>query len=129
MKKSKNLLPKQNFRDVGVDVGNRNPLSVGTPDPSGNDAVQMRIPNQVVGEGLDGGDHADANVVVIDGRGHELVDGFVACPGELGEELAVEEEVGAEHFGNGKTPNGMADVFQKLLLKKSCEGRGSLGIA
>ncbi len=93
MEESKDLLPKQNFRDVGVDVGNRNPLSVGTPDASGNDAVQMRIPNQVVREGLYGGDHADANVVVIDSRGHELVDGFVAGAGELGEELAVEEEI------------------------------------
>ncbi len=89
----------------------------------------MRIPNQVVGEGLDGGDHADANDVILDGRGHELVDGFVAGPGELGEKLAVEEEVAAEHFWNGKTPNGMADVFQKLVLEKSCEGRGSFGIA
>ena len=89
----------------------------------------LRIPSQVVGECLDGGDRADANVVIIDSSGHELVDGFVTGPGELGEELAVEEEVGAEHFGNGKTPNGMADVFQKFLLKKSCEGRGSLGIA
>ena len=62
----------------GVDVGNGNPLSVGTKDASGNDAVQMRIPNQVVRECLDGGDHADADVVIIDGRGHELVDGFVA---------------------------------------------------
>ena len=114
---------------MGVDVGNGNPLSVGTKDASGNDAVQMRIPNQVVRECLDGGDHADADVVIIDGRGHELVDGFVAGPGELGEKLAVEEEVAAEHFWNGKTPNGMADVFQKLLLKKSCEGRCSLGIA
>ena len=100
-------------------------MSVGKPDASGNDAVQMRIPNQVVGECLDGGDHAGANVVIIDGGGHELVAG----PGELGEKLAVEEEVGAEHFGNGKSPNGMADVFQKLLLEKSCEGRGSFGIA
>ena len=89
----------------------------------------MRVPFQAVGEGLDGDDHADANVVVIDRGGHELVDGFVAGPGELGEELAAEEEVGAEHFWNGKTPNGMADVFQKFLLKKSCEGRCSLGIA
>ncbi len=76
---------------MGVDVGNRNPLSVGTKDASGNDAVQMRIPSQVVGEGLDGGDHAEANVVIIDSRGHELVDGFVAGAGELGEKLAVEE--------------------------------------
>ncbi len=129
MKKSKDLLPKQNFRGVGVDVGNRNPLSVGKPDTSGNDAVQMRIPNQVIGEGLYGDDHADANVLVIDSSGHELMDSFVAGPGELGEELAVEEEVAAEHFGNGETPNGMADVFQKLLLEKSREGRGSLGIA
>jgi len=30
---------------------------------------------------------------------------------------------------HGKTPNRMADVFQKLLLKKSCECRGSLGVA
>ncbi len=77
---------------------------------------------------MDGGDHSDANVVIIDGRDHEIVDGFVAGAGELGEELSVEEKVGAEHFGNGKAPNGMADVFQKLLLKKSCEGRGPLGI-
>ena len=129
MKKSKDLLAKQNFRGVGVDLGNRNPLSVGEPDASGNDAVQMRIPNQVIGECLYGDDHADANVVVIDSGGHELVDGFVAGAGELGEKLAVEEEVAAEHFGYGKTPNGMADVFQKLLLKKSSEGRGSLGVA
>ncbi len=96
------------------------------PYPS---AVQMRVPNQIVGEGLYGDDHADANVVVIDSSGHELVDGFVAGAGELSEELSVEEEVAAEHFGNGETPNGMADVFQKPLLKKACEGRGSLGIA
>ena len=83
----------------------------------------LRIPNQVVREGLYGDDHADANVLIIDGRGHELVDSLVAGAGELGEELAVEEEEAAEHFGNGKTPNGMADVFQKLLLQKSCEGR------
>ncbi len=89
----------------------------------------MRIPFQAVGEGLDGGDHADANVVILDGGGHELVDGFVAGAGELSEELAAEEEVGAKHLGNGKTPNGMADVFQKIVLEKSCEGRGSFGIA
>ncbi len=111
------------------DVGNRNPLSVGKANASGNDAVQMRIPNQVVGECLDGGDHAGANVVILDGRGHELVDGFLAGPGELGEKLAAEEEVRAEHLGNGKSPNGMADVFQKLVLEKSCEGRSSFGIA
>ena len=89
----------------------------------------MWIPLQVVGEGLYRGDHADANVAVLDSSGHELVDGFVACAGELGEELSVEEKVGAEHFGNGKTPDGMADVLKKLLLKKSCEGRGSFGVA
>ncbi len=129
MEESKDLLPKQNFRGAGVDVWNRDPLSVGKPDASGDDAVQMRIPSQVVRECLYGGDHADADVLVIDSGGHELVDGFVAGAGELGEELAAEEEVAAEHFGNGKTPNGMADVFQKLLLEKSCEGRGSFGIA
>jgi hypothetical protein len=48
------------------------------------------------------------------------MNGFVSGMGELGEELAVEEEVGAEHFGNGETPNGMADVFQELLLEKGC---------
>ena len=112
-----------------VDVGNGNPLSAGKPDASGNDAVQMRISSQVVRECLYGGDHADANVVVIDSGGHELVDGGGAGAGELGEELAAEEKIAAEHFGNGETPNGMADVFQKLLLKKSCEGGGSLGIA
>ena len=89
----------------------------------------MRIPSQVVRECLYGGDHADADVVVIDSGRHELVDGFVAGPGELSEKLAVEEEARAEHFGNGKSPNGMADVFQKLLLEKCCEGRGSLGVA
>ncbi|GMR23195.1 MAG: hypothetical protein BMS9Abin37_1605 [Acidobacteriota bacterium] len=75
------------------------------------------------------GDHADANVVILDARGHELEDGFVARAGELGEKLAAEEKVGAEHFGNGKSPHGMADVFQKLLLEKSCEGRVSFGVA
>ncbi len=129
MKKSKDLLAKRNFRGVGVDVGNGHPLSAGKPHASGNDAVQMRIPSQVVRECLYGGDHADADVVVIDSGGHELVDGFVAGAGELGEELAAEEEIWAEHFGNGKSPNGMADVFQKLLLEKSCEGGGSFGIA
>jgi hypothetical protein len=39
---------------------------------------------------------------VIDSSGHELVDGFVAGAGELGEELAVEEEVRAEHLGMEK---------------------------
>ena len=112
-----------------VDVGNGNPLSVGKPDASGNDAVQMRIPSQVVRECLYGGDHADADVLVIDSGGHELVNGFVAGAGELGEKLATEEEVAAEHFGNGETPNRMADVFQKLFLEKSCEGRGSFGVA
>ncbi len=104
-------------------------LSAGKPDASGNDAVQMRIPSQVVRECLYGGDHADANVVVLDSGGHELVDGFVAGAGELGEQLAVEEKLEAEHFGNGKSPNGMADVFQKLVLEESCEDRCSPGVA
>jgi len=102
--------------------------SVGKPDSSGNDAVQVWIPLQVVGEGLDGGDHAGLSLRVIDGGGHEFVNGFVGGPGELGEELAVEEEVGAKHFGNGETPNGMADIFQELVFEKNREGRGSLGI-
>ena len=75
LKKSKDLLPKQKFRGVGVDVGNRNPLSVGTKDASGDDGVQMWIPLQVVGECLYRGDHADANVAVLDSSGHELVGG------------------------------------------------------
>ena len=129
LQQSKDPLPKQSFRGVCVDVGNRIPLSVGTPDASGNEAMQMWIPLQVVGEGLDGDDHAGPGLVVLDSSGHELLNGFVSGPGELGEELTAEEEVGAEHFGNGKTPDRMADVFQKLLLEKSREGRGSLGIA
>ena len=60
---------------------------------------------------------------------NELVDRFVAGSGEFGEELAAEEEIWAEHFGNGKSPNGMSDIFQKLLLKKSSEGRGSFRVA
>jgi hypothetical protein len=87
------------------------------------------IPKQVVGKGLYGDDHAGPRLVVLDGLGHELVDGFVSGSGELGEELAPEQKVAAEHFGNGKAPNRMADVFQKLLLKKSGEGRGSFGMA
>ena len=114
---------------MGVDVGNGNPLSVGIPDSSGNDAVQVRVPLQVIGEGLDGDDHGGPRALVLDGSDHELMNGLVSGLGELGEELAVEEEVGAEHFGNGETPNGMADVFQELLLEKGCESRCSLGIA
>jgi hypothetical protein len=91
--------------------------------------MQMRVPFQAVREGLYRDDHSGARLLVLDSRGHEFLNGFVSGPGELGEELAVEEEVRAEHFGNGKTPNGVADVFQKLLLEKSCEGRGSFGIA
>jgi hypothetical protein len=44
LQKSKDFLAKQNFRGVGVDVGNSDPLSVGKPDASGNEAVQMRVP-------------------------------------------------------------------------------------
>ena len=51
--------------------------------------MQVWIPNQVVGECLDGGDHADANAFAIDSSDHELVDTFVAGAGELGEEFAA----------------------------------------
>lgn len=58
---------------------------------------------QVVGKALDEDDHARPRLLVIDGGGgHELANGFVSGPGELGEEFSAEGEVAAEHFGNGE---------------------------
>jgi hypothetical protein len=40
LEESKDLFPKKNFRGVGVDVGNGNPMSLLVPDSSGDEAVR-----------------------------------------------------------------------------------------
>ncbi len=55
--------------------------------------MQMRVPSQAVREALYRDDHSGPRLLVLDRRGHELENGFVSGPGELGEELAVEKEV------------------------------------
>jgi hypothetical protein len=85
VEESKNFFSKEKFRAVGVDVGNGDPMSPLDPDSSGDDAMQVWMPLQIVGESLNGDDHAWPRLLVNDGGGHELLNGFESSPGKLGE--------------------------------------------
>ena len=67
------------------------------------------------------GDDAGTGFVVTDGLAHQLMDGLISEANEITEELAPEHEVRSEHFGNRKSPQAMADVFQKLVFDKGGE--------
>ena len=69
------------------------------------------------------------SVVVACGFAHQLVDGFVGEPCELGEKLTISHEEGPEHFWHGESPHGVPDVFEQLVFEKGGESGRTFRIA
>jgi hypothetical protein len=118
----KYFVREQLLRGVGIDIGDRQPLTVLVPDPTRGDAMSMRMHVQNTPKRLRHGDHPGTGFVVTGGLAHQLVDGLISEANEISEELASVHEIRSEHFWNRESPQAMDDVFQKLVLEKGGKG-------
>lgn len=91
-------MAEQLLGGVGVDVGNGNPLSVGTPKASRDEAVRVGMRLQEGAKGLRDTNDAGSSVFVARGFAHKLLDGLIGETCEIGEQLAVSHEEGPQHF-------------------------------
>lgn len=80
---------------------------------------------KALGDTDDAGPSAD----VAGGFAHQLVDGFIGEPCEIGKKLAMSHEEGPEHLWQGERPHGVADVFEQLILEKGGESGRTFRIA
>ncbi len=88
----------------------------------------MRMCVQDTSKRLRHGDRPGTGFVVIGGLAHQLVDGLVSEANEIAEQLALEHNIGTEHFWNRKSPQAMADVFQELILEEGGKGGRPFGV-
>jgi hypothetical protein len=122
-------MAEQLLGGVGVDVGNGNPLSVGIPKASRDKAVSVGGRLQERAKGLRDTNDAGSSVFIARGFAHELLDGLIGESCEIGEQLAVSHEERPQHFGQGESPQAVADVFEQLILEKGGESGRPLRIA
>lgn len=89
---------------------------MGIPNSSRNETMGVRVLTDRSSKTLGDGDDTGTSLWVADGLTHQLLDGLIAEPSHISQELSVAHEVGTQHFGNRKTPKGMTDIFKKFVL-------------
>lgn len=95
LEQTKYLVSEQLLGGVGIDVGDRQPLTFFVPDAARGKAMSMRVYVQDTSKSLRHGDDAWAGVFVANRIGHELLDGLVSEPCQVGEKLSVSHEIGS----------------------------------
>ncbi len=111
-----------------VDVRRRVPLGPLIPSASGRERVDMGVPSQVRGRGVDGHDHAGANTL-SGGFGDQLAHRPPCCTTELAEQLAAMKEVGSQELRNGEGPEAVPHLLHDLVAQQDAEHRPQLGRA
>jgi hypothetical protein len=66
-----------------VEVGDGGPPSVGVPDPSGGEAMNVRVGVDEASEGLGDGDDTGSGLRVVGRLGHQALKGLIGDAGEL----------------------------------------------
>ena len=117
------------FGSLEVEIGYVSPLAVRVPDPSGGEAVNVRVGIDEAPKGLRDGDHSGSSPLVVDSLCHQHLEGLIGETGEVGEKFSVSQEITPEHLGESEGDEGMADVFENLVFEKRTKGGGSFGIA
>ncbi len=126
-KSPQNLVAEDELGLMGVHIGDRLPRPVVEENPSSDECMNVRIPLEGGTEGLNDGHHAGASRGLVRGGDHHLANGFVGEPGELSQELSMEQELGPEHLGEGEDPLGVSDVGENPGLEQFGEDRRALG--
>jgi hypothetical protein len=129
LEQSERFVPKQPFGGSGIDVRYGKPSSVGVPDSSGSKAMEMWVWVDETSEALRHGDDSGSSVLVVDGLRHQLVNGLIGEPSEIGEKLPVVHEIRPKHLGESEGEQLVAYVFEKLVFEKGGERGGPLGVA
>jgi hypothetical protein len=102
---------------------------VDIPNSSGSKAVDMGVWIDETSKSLRHGDHTGPSLFVVDGFGHQLVEGLIGQTSEVGKKLPMVHKVRPQDLREGETEESVSDVFEKLVLEKGGEGGSPLGIA
>ncbi len=110
-----------------VDVGHRMPCAVPVETAAGGDGVDMRMPAQIRGGGVDGCHHARPGPWrrSCDQLRHRLVGGAL----QLAEQRAPMQEVGAQELRQRERPKAVADVLHHLLAQEDSQDGTAFGVA
>ena len=77
----------------GIDVGDRQPLTLLIPKPTRDKSMQVRMWLDETSKGLRCGHDTGAGFVAAGGLEHQLLDGFVCESSELPQKLPVAHEI------------------------------------
>ncbi len=80
-----------------------------------------------VTKGLEDGHHAGPQVGLFHRRGHEIADGLPGEPSQDAPQLALPEEQGPQHLGNGEDPLRMGHVLEDVVGQKRRQLATALG--
>ena len=76
--------------------------SVGREESVGGEDVEVGVENQIIAEGVDGGDGCEFSIGEIEAGAEGIAQGFGGGVEEVGEEMAAFAEVAAQDFGDGE---------------------------
>src|SRR3990172_7908589 len=124
LQQANDLVAKQLLRGDGIDIRDRDPLSLGSPNPTRGQAVSVGV--WVENTSKCWWDHNDSGtgVRIAGGFEHQLLDGLISKAGQITQKLSLAHEIRSEHLWKGKCPETMANVFQQLVFEKSSKGGG-----
>jgi len=83
--------------------------AVGREETVGGEDVEMGMEDEVVAEGVDGGDGAEFAVGEIEAGAEGVAEGFRGGLEEVGEEVAAFAEDAAQDFGDGEDELAVGD--------------------
>ncbi len=76
--------------------------TVGCEESVGGEDVEVRVEDQIVAEGVDGGDGSEFAIGEVEASAEDLLEGSGGGVEEMGEELAAFAENAAQDFGDGE---------------------------
>jgi hypothetical protein len=83
--------------------------AVGSEESVGGEDMEVRVEDEVVAEGVDGGDGPEFSVREAEASAEEVAEGIGGSVEEVGEELATFAEDAAEDLGDGKDELAVGD--------------------
>ena len=106
----------------GVNIRDGNPNTLWVPPTARDDGVQVGVGIEEIACALRHHNHASPEAIGPNRScGHHLVHRLVRRAAELPEQVAVVQEVRADHPRNAECPHPMGDLLQDLVTQEGAE--------